>query len=352
MRVSLVGNWPRPYGGVAVHVAALARALRARGADVVVLDIGRGDHRGAGIRPARGALRYALALSAVAAEGRLVHLHTSGANPKSWLAALAAGRARHAGGPRGVLTLHSGSAPAYLRSDPARRALAATACAAFGAVVAVNQEIADELIRAGVGRTSLVVLPAFSGEVLEPLDPPPGLAAFRARHAPLLAAALAPGPVYGAAQLADAFRRLRGGFPRAGLVVFGAATGAPSWSGPGLLGLGEIGHGAALAVLAEADVFVRPTLADGDALSVREALALGCAVVASDVGHRPPDCLVFPARDVEALTARLGEAVAQGRRAVPPAAPGGFEMLFEIYELLGRGSAPVPSEKAGGGGFP
>lgn len=335
MRISLVGNWPRPYGGVAVHLAALTRALRARGADVVVLDIGRGDHAGAGIRPARGPLRYALALSSVAAERRLVHLHTSGANPKSWLAALAAGRARRPGAPRGVLTLHSGLAPAYLRGDAARRALALTACAGFGALVAVNDEIAEELTRAGVGRSRVVVLPAFSSEVLEPLEPPPGLEAFRDAHAPLLAAVLAPGPVYGAELLAPAFQRLRARLPRAGLVAFGAGTDDPAWTGPGLLGLGEIAHGAALAVLAQADVFVRPTLADGDALSVREALALGCTVVASDVGHRPPGCLVFPARDLKALSVRLTEAAALGRGAIPPSAPAGFEALFGIYEALG-----------------
>ncbi len=238
MRVSLVGNWPRPYGGVAVHVAALARALRARGADVVVLDIGRGDHDGPGIRRARGTLRYGAALAAVAAQKRLVHLHTSGANHKSWLAALAAGRARTPGAPRGVLTLHSGSAPAYLRAHPVRRALAAAACAGFGVVVTVNEEIAGELSRAGVRRSSMTVLPAFSAEVLEPLDPPAGLAAFRAAHAPLLAAALAPGPIYGAELLVPAFARLRVRFPRAGLVVLGAGTGAPAWTGPGLLGLG------------------------------------------------------------------------------------------------------------------
>jgi glycosyltransferase involved in cell wall biosynthesis len=342
MRLSLIGNWPRPYGGVAVHLAALARTLRARGADVVVLDIGRGDHRGPGLRPARGALRYALALSAVAAEGRLVHLHTSGANAKSWLVALAAGRARRAFAPRGVLTLHSGSAPSFLRRAAVHRRLAAAACAGFGAVVTVNDEIADALAGAGVERSRVRTIPAFSGEVLEPPEEPAGLASFRAGHAPLLAAALAPGPIYGAELLAESFRRLRKERPGAGLVVFGAGTDGPAWTGPGLLGLGEVGHRAALAVLAASDVFVRPTRADGDAITVREALALGRAVVASDVGHRPAGCLLFPTGDVGALSARLAEAVDAGRRAGPAVAPGGFEALFEVYQWLARGPAPLP----------
>ena len=120
LRIALVGDYPPPAGGVAVHVAALAGALRAAGADVRVLDIGKGDRRSPGVVPARGLLRYAAALAAVAAERRLVHVHTSGANPKSWMVALAAARARLPGAPAPLLTLHSGLGPGYLGGDAAR----------------------------------------------------------------------------------------------------------------------------------------------------------------------------------------------------------------------------------------
>jgi glycosyltransferase involved in cell wall biosynthesis len=327
---------------VAVHVAALARALRARRADVLVLDLGPGDHLGDGVRPARSVLRFAAGLGAAASAGRLVHLHTNGANVKSWLVALAAGRAQRPGGPRPLLTVHSGSAPAFLRGARSRRALAAAACAGFGAVVAVNEEIADALAQAGVPRGKLRVLAPFAPAVLEPLAPPPALAAWKAGRAPLLCAALAPGPVYGADLLWPAFAALRASHPRAGLVTFGAGTdrtweaaGPAAHAGAGAyLGLGEIDHAAALAVMAAADVFVRPTRADGDAVSVREALTLGCQVVASDVGYRPEACLRFPAEDGAALVAALGEAVRRGRRAPPPPGPDAFEALFAVYGEL------------------
>src|SRR5512147_1519799 len=162
MRVALLGNWPPPFGGVAIHVAALARALRAGGHDVAVLDLGTGAHAAAPghtLRRARGPARLAAALATAAGERRLVHCHTNGANARSWLVALAAGRARRPGAPRGVLTLHSGSLPAFLRADARRRALARLACAGFGAVVAVNDEIAAALVRAGV-EGPVRVLPA------------------------------------------------------------------------------------------------------------------------------------------------------------------------------------------------
>ncbi|BDG05852.1 glycosyltransferase [Anaeromyxobacter oryzae] len=333
MRIALVGNWPRPYGGVAVHVAALARAARARGVDVTVLDIGRGDHAAGFVRPARGPVRYATALSGAAAEGRLLHVHTNGANVKSWVVALAAGRARRPGAPRAVLTLHSGSAPAFLRRSAANRALAVAACAGFGTIVAVNEEIAALVAAAGVPRRKVTILAPFSPLLLEARAAPPALAAFRAAHGPLVAAALSPGPIYGADLLLPAFEALRARVPSAGLVVFGEGTGGHAFRRPGVLGLGEIDHGAALAVMEAAEVFARPTRADGDAVSVREALALGCRVVASTVGHRPDGCLLFPAGDRSALAARLADAVAAPRPARAPLAGAldPFDALFAIY---------------------
>jgi glycosyltransferase involved in cell wall biosynthesis len=339
VRIALVGNWPPPYGGVSVHVAALARVLAERGVDVRVLDIGQGDHRGGLVRPARGALRFAARLAAVAAEGRLVHAHTNGANPKSWLVALAAGRARRPLGARGVLTIHSGLCPAWLRASARRRALAAAACAGYGRVVAVNAEIAEALGEAGVPSRRVAVIPPFSPKVMTTGEPPPGLAAFRARHGPLFCAALAPGPTYGADVLLPAFRTVRARLPAAGLVVFGPGT--ARLSADGILALGEIPHRGALAVIEAADVFVRPTRADGDAVSVREAIALGRAVVATAAGHRPAGCLLVPPGDGTSLAARMAEAATLPR---PPARlgdPDPFDVLIETYASLAA-SRPLP----------
>ena len=42
-----------------------------------------------------------------------------------------------------------------------------------------------------------------------------------------------------------------------------------------------------------ADIYFRPTKTDGDSLAVREALALGCTVVASDKAIRPNGTIVY-----------------------------------------------------------
>jgi glycogen synthase len=356
MKVALVGDWPPPFGGVSVHVAALARALRARGVAVRVLDVGHGGHAGDGVVPARGAARALPALARAAAEGFLVHAHTDGANARSWLLAAAAGRARLPRGPRAVLTLHSGLLPAWLAADRARRALARAACAPFGRVVAVSDDVARALRDAGVAAGAIAVQPAFLGRELTPGMVPRALAAVAGR-APLFCAAVAPGTTYGEDVLVAAFAAVRARYPGAALALFGRGSergpGAAAGLANGVVALGEVDHPSALAVIARADVFVRATRADGDALSVREALALGRAVVASDVGHRPPGCLLFRAGDRDGLASRMLEAAAlRARPGAPlPAAPDPVDALVALYRSVTagertNGAPPLPSDSA------
>jgi glycogen synthase len=353
--MALVGDWPPPQGGVAVHVAVLASALRAQGHDVRVLDIGKGDHRGPALTPARGPVRYAAALARAAAERRLVHVHTSGASAKSWLVALAAARARLPGAPRALLTLHSGLAPAWLASHRERRELARLACVGFGRVVAVSRAIADALVGAGVPPARVTVVPAFLAAGVVPGPPPRRFAVVRQARAPLFCAALAPTPTYGEDLLLAAFAEVRARAPRAALAVFGPGTERGPAASLGLRGsvlaLGELDHPAALGVMAASDVFVRPTFADGDALSVREALALGRPVVASATGHRPPACLLFAPGDAAALAGRMLEAARTPapRGQEPVSDP--FEALTAIYGALSAGR-PIPSDSALGRGIP
>src|SRR5438309_2497887 len=96
MKILLVGDFPPPGGGVATHVEELFRAVRARGGECEVLDIGKGQLPADGVVPAGTVSRFCALLASRAARGFRIHLHTSGANPKSWMlisACAAAGRA-------------------------------------------------------------------------------------------------------------------------------------------------------------------------------------------------------------------------------------------------------------------
>lgn len=323
MQLALVGPYPAPWGGISVHVRALHGLARRTGLPVEVLDVGEGHARrtgDGGVRDAGSYARFAAELARTARRRSLPHVHVPGNNAKAWVVALAAGAARRGG----LLTVHSGLAPALLARSPAVRCLAARACDAYEHVLCANEEIAAALEDAGVGAGRLEVVPAFVAGGLEPGRPPLAAVRARARFAVLLAAALAPGPVYGADVLLEAIAQLARGRPDLGCVVWGAGTDdrafAEDLRGRGLersvVALGEIDHPSSLGAMRIADAFVRPTRADGDSVSVREALALGVRVVASAVGHRPPGVVRFRAGDADDLAAAIERALAE-----PPPAP-------------------------------
>jgi glycosyltransferase involved in cell wall biosynthesis len=93
--------------------------------------------------------------------------------------------------------------------------------------------------------------------------------------------------------------------------------------------LGELPRAQAQAVIGACDVFVRPTLADGDAVSVREALWLERPVAASAVGYRPGGVALFPAGDPEEVARAVLEALARGPSPAPMT--DGVARVLELY---------------------
>lgn len=63
-----------------------------------------------------------------------------------------------------------------------------------------------------------------------------------------------------------------------------------------------------------ADLYIRPTVTDGDAISIREAMYFNCPVVASDAVHRPNGIITFKSRDIEDLYGRVSEILQNSRQ--------------------------------------
>src|SRR5687767_22506 len=125
MRVLLVGDYPPPHGGIAVHVKQLHAYLRERQVPCKVLDIGKGGGRPQpDVIPARTPHLYGWKLAQFFAAGWQVHLHTSGNNRMSWMVAGSIGVSAPPWGPPPVLTLHSGLLPQFLGASAAHRMLA------------------------------------------------------------------------------------------------------------------------------------------------------------------------------------------------------------------------------------
>jgi len=262
----------------------------------------------------------------------VVHVHHHGHSSTSWWQAAA-----FAVAPRAVMTIHSGQAPQAIVSHAA---LVRRTAQRYRAIVCVSELIRDAMIAAGVEPERLWVAPAFLAEALEERMTPAGMAAVRKRHSLLLAAAVAPPAEYGLPYLLDAFELVRNSHPDAALVLSGHGVRLPGHIRPNVYIFGQLARAESLGLIAACDVFVRPSLSDGDAISVREALALGRRVVATTAARRPRGVHLSRPADAADLARAIGEAIA----APPPRTPieQARETLLSIYRRLGLELAEDP----------
>ncbi len=338
MKILLVGDYPPPYGGIAVHLEQVHRFLRNHGITARVLNIGKGECADPEVISTRKAWRFAFELSRLSAQGWLPHLHVSGNNSKAWWIVGSVGGYRWPRPP--VVTVHSGRCPEFLARSGLRRMLVRAALSSYGAVIAVSQQIERALVEAGVSPARIVVQPAFCASEVRAGPAPDGFANARSRWSPLVAMAYLESPVYGLELMAEALRQLTPTYPRVGLALFGPGASEENLKqrpifkklAPFLGCFGELEHSQALALIQRCDAFVRPTLADGDAISVREALMLGVRCVASDVATRPVQTWIFRTGDAADLASKLRKALSS--ESSPAPSPDAGPVLLSIYRQL------------------
>jgi len=324
VNVLLVGPVPPPAGGIATSVAGLAAALRRRGAAVQIVD------------PGRGRVRAAAAIAAATVRRAVVHVHVCGHNRRSFLL-VAAARALAPTSPL-VVTLHSGILVSYLEGlAPAHRRLVRAVLATASRIVCVSAATADAVVALGLPRARVEVASPFIAEALDATPTAP-----RADSELTLSMMAAPEPLYGMALVAEAFPQIAAAHPDARLIVFGTGGAdarladalAARGLGDRVAALGELPHASVLDLLRRSHVFLRPTYADGDSMTVREALAVGCRVVASDASARPPGTVLFPTGDARALAGAVERALAEPGQ--PATESDGLAALVTVYRTLGR----------------
>lgn len=237
----------------------------------------------------------------------MLHVHTNGHNSKSWAIAFACGFAGQFG-PGAALTLHSGMAPAYIQgASPWTRQALRLACLFYRRVVCVNEEIAGAITGLGIPKDHIEITPAFLPIEAPDVPVPCEIESWFSRHSPVISSTMFFRPEYGFELLLEAVSRLKQKHPRIGCLVMGAGPG-PEGLGDEFCLAGDLDHELCLALMARADVYVRPTYRDGDSISVREAVALGVPVVASNVGTRPDGVSLFEPGDVDGLVEKIRSA--------------------------------------------
>lgn len=309
-QVVLAGSYPPPFGGESIHVWKLASLLRSEGRLQRVVNLRRGAPCSADCVNGAGPIRFWWTLMRELSGRTMLHLHANGHSWKSWARILCAACVLRLRRTPAVLTIHSGLSPQYLRNTGAVWAcFLRYALTAFTQIVCVNDEIRQALVRLGVSDKRLSIVPAFLGTTGGAVDrEDEALLSYR----PRIVAVANDGPEYGVPLLIEAISRLRIRYPAMGCIVIGTDGAGEAADLVRTLGLsehvrflGQIPHARCLALVARSHLFVRPSLADGDSVSVREALSMGIPVIASETGARPPETILFRMSDSADLEAKI-----------------------------------------------
>jgi glycosyltransferase involved in cell wall biosynthesis len=344
MRVLQLGPYPPPHGGVQTNLVAIRRLLRKRGIPCAVINItGAPESGDEAVYYPRGVLPLLRLLARL--EYDIVHLHLGG-NLTPRLLGLAA-VCSMLPGKRSVLTFHSGGYPSSPEGRRARRGtLRGAVLRRFDRIIVVNQELADLFRRFGCRPDAIRLILPHEAPTLGADEPgaalPASLRAFLAAHETLMTTVGLLEPEYDLGRQIDVFPRIREAVPGAGLLIVGSgsleaalrAQIAQSPAAGHILLAGDVPHEHTLRAIAASRAFLRTTLYDGDSISVREALALGTPVVATDTGMRPEGVHLVPIGDSAALVAAATAAAAAPRAPRADDGAANIEAVLRLYEEI------------------
>lgn len=255
---------------------------------------------------------------------------------------------------RCILTLHSGG---FAISDAANVAkpssLSGIVFRRFSRIIAVNEKLADVFQRFGVKKERVVVIPPYSlQEPDENVSVPQRLVGFCKLHSPLLLSVGGLEKDYDPFMQIEAMKEIVAEMPNAGLMLVGggsmqaeveAAIGN-SGCADAIHLAGNVEHAVTLHLMNDADIVLRTTLFDGDAISVREALFLGTPVIATATHARPEGVHLIEIGDKDGLTAKVIEIshAKRTRRNIQAADTANIAAVIETYLEINR---PVTDEK-------
>jgi glycogen(starch) synthase len=353
MRVLQLGPYPPPHGGVQTNLVAVRDTVRKHGGWAGVINLTR--HRGTAkddVYYPRNAFETLSLLLKLRYD--IVHLHIGGHLSARLLAlsAVCCAMPRK----RSVLTFHSGGYPSSPDGRRAHaRSLRGFIMRRFDRIIVVNAEISAMFKRFGVPQSRIHLIPPHAEPQLDDKPLPGELGEFFARHNPVLLTVGLLEPEYDLQLQIEVLGKIRELHPAAGLVIVGSGSLEPDlrrhiqskdYSGHIVL-YGDMAHDSTMRVMAASDVLLRTTRYDGDSVAVREALALGTPVVATDNAMRPRGVRTVPVGDIGSLVFSIEDALANSDRApaaVEFPANENLENVYRLYSNLLNHPYPVMSE--------
>lgn len=344
IHVLQLGPYPPPFGGVTRNMLAIRDELLSGGHHCSIIATTKSSK----IRDEADVYHPASALALIrqirALKFDILHLHVGGELSGRVLALALV--CSVLGRNRSVLTVHSGAYPQTAEARSAKRnSIRGLIFRRFSRLIAVNGAIADVFRRFGSASDSVRVILPYSLQKPDPsVTVSQELQDFFDRHSPVLVAVGGLEPDYDPMFQIDAMKDVLAEFPDAGLMIVGdgsmrdeaARAIAEGGHSENILLAGNVEHDVTLHLINNADVLLRTTLFDGDAISVREALHLGTPVIATDSVARPDGVHLIRSGDCSGLAAAVRSSVAKGKIDLPTRSDDSENIaaVIELYKEL------------------
>ncbi len=328
MHVLQLGPYPPPEGGIHRNMLAIRDELRLNGHQCSVIVTSKSSH----ITPEPHVYHPRTPFELIKLLSRIkfdiLHIHVGGDISLRVLALLAL--CAFIGRGKSILTLHSGGYALEKAKTANRLSRDAFVFRRFQKIVGVNPLMMEVFGKLGIRQSRSHLIPPF---VLrnpdESVEIPNVLATFADSHRPFLLSVCLLEDTYDLSMQIDAMVSILNEMPNAGLMIVGGgslendlkiAISEKPYADQILLA-GNVEHKITLHLIKQADVLIRTTKFDGDAIAIREALFLGTPVIATDNGMRPEGVHLIPVGNLEmfAKTVKeVGRSDSQAKIARPP----------------------------------
>lgn len=337
-KVAMIGVYPPPVGGISIHIQRLTDYLDKKGIAYTIYDNTSGEKS----KPYKyvGNLEKWCLQYLFTAKEQVIHCHFLRWQVRFLLALL---KLR---GKRIVFTFHS------FRPDEKIGFLKKMMIHMTGRLgdcfICVSDRIAEDLKTVGLPEDKIKVIPAFIPPDLDQdFKIRDDVAKFIDQGSPLLVANGVIGnfylgeDMYGVDLCIELVNRLKKDFPSIKCVFGITHIVDPQYFDTLKRSIEEkqleehfmfAEKIELMPLLKKADIMIRPTNTDGDAISVREAMYIGTRVVCSNAVKRPDGVFTFQNRNIEDLVQKVKEVLAMPTPQ-PPSMPNFAEEVVQTYQI-------------------
>ncbi len=343
MHVLQLGPYPPPRGGVQTNMQAIQEELLENGHSSSIISITKSEVIGdeENVYHPRHPLELLKLISTLKYD--ILHLHIGGGVPfRVQLLILMCGLIARG---KSVMTFHSGGYPGSIEGQSAGyRTFRGVAFRRFDKIIVVNKLMIGMFEKFGVkpNKIKLIFPYNLSKPKIGVVIPQKFLDFWKVHRKVLITVSLLETD-YDLPQQIEVMEKVLEQYPQTGLVIIGSGSlrrnmeqliASKSYAEHILLA-GDTDRNIVLHLIEMADVLLRTTIFDGDAISIREALFLGTPVITTDNGMRPQGVHLVPMQDTAALEIAIGEELTRDKK-ISNSTEDGSKNIRDVIELYER----------------